>query len=303
MIRIVEVGPRDGLQNEPTTLSTADKLTLIEKLIAAGCPEIEVGAFVHPKLVPQMADSAAVLEGLRGTGDVRFISLVPNLRGLERALVAGARAIAIVTAASESFCQRNIGRSIESSLTEYAAVMAEAKAAGLWVRGYVSTVTHCPYEGRVSPEHAAMIVARVAALGCDEVALGETLGHAVPDDIEQLLEAVLQRVPADRLAGHFHDTNGRALGHVAISLDFGLRCFDGAVGGLGGCPFAPGAAGNLATESLVAWLHSQGHQTGIEAHALAEAGRWLRERLPEERVKVPAPESPHRVLPTALGET
>ena len=195
--------------------------------------------------------------------------------------------MAIFTAASERFCQHNIGRSIADSLTEYATVVAEAKAAGCWVRGYVSTVTHCPYEGEIAPEQAARVAAQVAALGCDEVVLGETLGHATPDDIESLLEAVLARVPARLLAGHYHDTRGMALANVGVSLDFGLTCFDGAVGGVGGCPFAPGAAGNLATERLVSFLHAQGYPTGLDAQALAATGLWLREQLPTAAAATP----------------
>ncbi|WP_309709052.1 hydroxymethylglutaryl-CoA lyase [Armatimonas sp.] len=277
-IRIVEVGPRDGLQNEAVTLSTADKLTLIQKLIAAGCTEIEATAFVHPKLVPQLADAVAVLAGQENTV-ARFSVLVPNQKGLERALAAGARAIAIFTAASESFCEKNIGRSIESSLTEYAEVVKTARQHGCWVRGYVSTVTHCPYEGKIPPEQAAQVIAQVAALGCDEVALGETLGRAVPEEIARLLEKTLLHLPASQLAGHFHDTNGRALEHVDVALGFGLTCFDGAVGGLGGCPFAPGAAGNLATEKLALHLAALGYETGLDAVALTDVGRWLRSRL------------------------
>ena len=279
MIRVVEVGPRDGLQNEPTVLSTADKLTLIQKLLAAGCQEIEVTAFVHPKLIPQLADAAEVLAGLPPSDSARFSVLVPNQKGLERALAAGAKAIAIFTAASESFCQKNIGRSIADSLKEYTAVVATAQRSGCWVRGYVSTVTHCPYEGPVSPEQAARVAEQVAALGCDEIALGETLGRATPDDIARLLEAVVPRVPAAQLAGHFHDTNGRALENVEVALGFGLTCFDSAVAGIGGCPFAPGAEGNLATEKLVARLHSLGHKTNISQEALIETGRWLSAQL------------------------
>ncbi|MCX6366681.1 MAG: hydroxymethylglutaryl-CoA lyase [Armatimonadetes bacterium] len=277
-IRIVEVGPRDGLQNEAVTLATAEKLMLIQKLIAAGCTEIEATAFVHPKLVPQLADATEVMAGL-DRSVARFSVLVPNLKGLERALAAGATAIAIFTAASESFCEKNIGRSIASSLTEYADVVKTARQHGCWVRGYVSTVTQCPYEGKVSPEQAAQVIEQVAALGCDEVALGETLGRAVPEEIASLLEHILPRVPASRLAGHFHDTNGRALEHVDVALGFGLTCFDGAVGGLGGCPFAPGAAGNLATEKLALHLATLGYETGLDTLALSAVGRWLRSRL------------------------
>ena len=287
-VRVVEVGPRDGLQNVPVLLSVTQKIQFVRELLAAGCDEIEVGAFVNPKLVPAMANSGEVLARLSDVPGSRLISLVPNERGLNAALDAGARAIAIFAAASETFSQRNIGRTISESLDEYRRVVSRAKQGGLWVRGYVSTVTHCPYEGKISPSAVVSVARELLEMCCDEVALGETLGRATVDDLAALLDAVLPVVPAEKLAGHFHDTSGRALELVERALERGIRTFDGSTGGLGGCPFAPGAAGNLATETLVARLDELGFDTGIDAEALTLVGARLRETL--EGVEAPRAE-------------
>ncbi|MGC4042754.1 MAG: hydroxymethylglutaryl-CoA lyase [Armatimonas sp.] len=276
-VRIIEVGPRDGLQNEPTIISTADKLDFIAALIEAGCREIEVASFVHPKLVPAMADAAEVVAGLPPTPPHGvFWSLVPNGKGYLRAEEAGARAVAVFAAASETFSQKNIGRSIADSLEEYERVVTLARADGCRVRGYVSTITHCPYEGRISPEVVLSVAERLLAMGCEEVSLGETLGRAEPADIDTLLTQLLPTLPVEKLAGHFHDTGGHAIENVSVALNHGLRAFDSSAAGLGGCPFAPGAAGNVATETLVRFLESQGYSTGIDAGEIAEAGQRLR---------------------------
>lgn len=278
-VRVVEVGPRDGLQNEPVLLSVEQRVAFVNELLAAGCAEIEVGAFVNPKLVPAMAGSGEVLRELGVRADARLIVLVPNERGLNAALDAGAKSIAVFAAASETFSQKNIGRSISESLDEYRRVVARAKQGDLWVRGYVSTVTHCPYEGKISPGAVVSVAQALREMGCDEIALGETLGRATVDDLAALLDAVTLAIPPEMLAGHFHDTSGRALSLVERALEYGIRAFDGSTGGLGGCPFAPGAAGNLATESLVARLHALGYTTGIDAEALALVGARLRKTL------------------------
>jgi hydroxymethylglutaryl-CoA lyase len=290
-VRVVEVGPRDGLQNEIVVLSTEQKLTFIAALQDAGCTEIEVASFVNPKLVPAMADASEVVRGIssppapsNGGDDVVFWCLVPNERGYVRAREAGARAIAVFAAASESFSQKNIGRSVESSLDEYEKVVSQARSEGCQVRGYVSTVTHCPYEGKIAPDAVLAVAEKLFAMGCEEVSLGETLGRATPDDISRLLEILLPTLPVEKLAGHFHDTSGRALENVAVALDFGLRTFDSSAAGLGGCPFAPGAAGNVATESLVQFLHAQGYETGIDSEKIFAAGVWIREILREAAV-------------------
>ena len=296
-VRVVEVGPRDGLQNESAILSTDRKLRYIAELIDAGCRELEVASFVRPEIVPQLADSAEIVRRLSppldkvsgdspiyspivGAEGMVFWSLVPNQRGLERALEAGARSIAVFAAASDSFSKRNIGMGIIDSLAEYEKVVATAKAEGCAVRGYISTVTHCPYEGRVSPVNVSLVADSLQRMGCDEIALGETMGKAHHDEIAQLLDEVLTIVPADRLAGHFHDTGGRALENVGRALEYGLRCFDGSAGGLGGCPFATGSPGNVATEALVRFLHGKGYITGLSAEKIALAGFKLSAVLP-----------------------
>jgi hydroxymethylglutaryl-CoA lyase len=275
-VRIVEVGPRDGLQNEPGIVPTPDKIAFIDRLTDAGCTDIEVASFVRPDRVPQMADAAEVLAGLTSRPGFRYITLVPNAKGLDRALDAGARAIAVFTAASETFNRKNIGKGITESLAEFVEMVPRARTAGLWVRGYVSTAFVCPYEGRITPQQVMPVVAALMKMGVDEVSVGDTLGHAEPDDVSRLTEALLPVLPLPQFAYHLHDTRGTALANVERALTYGIAIFDSSTGGLGGCPFAPGAAGNLATERLVARLHEQGIATGIDHEKVVAAGRWIR---------------------------
>ena len=274
-VRVVEVGPRDGLQNEPTSVPTEVKVRFIEMLADAGLPVVEATAFVSPKWVPQLADAEQVMTQVRKRGGVRYPVLTPNMKGLERALSAGATEIAVFTAASESFCQRNLNRSIEQSLQEYEAVVRAAKDAGCWVRGYVSTALVCPYEGEISPETVKPIVERLLEMGVDEVSLGDTIGAAVPTQVARLTETLLPILPPERFAYHFHNTYGTALANVLTALQQGIFIFDSSAGGLGGCPFAPGAAGNLATEDLVYMLHTMGIQTGVDLAGVVEAARFI----------------------------
>ncbi|HMA16687.1 MAG TPA: hydroxymethylglutaryl-CoA lyase, partial [Kiloniellaceae bacterium] len=253
-VEIVEVGPRDGLQNEPKSLPAAVKVALIESLAAAGCRVVEAGAFVSPKWVPQMADTAAVLAALKRQPGVRYPVLVPNLKGLERALAAGVEEVAVFGAASETFTQRNINCSIAESLERFAPVCDEARAAGLRVRGYVSCVLGCPYEGAVPVARVAEVAASLHAMGCAEVSLGDTIGVGTPLKARAMLEAVAARVPLERLAVHFHDTYGQALANILACLELGVATVDAAVAGLGGCPYAKGASGNVATEDVVYML-------------------------------------------------
>jgi hydroxymethylglutaryl-CoA lyase len=271
-VEIVEVGPRDGLQNEPQSLPAAVKVALIERLAEAGCRVVEAGAFVSPKWVPQMADTAEVLAALRRRPGVRYPVLVPNLKGLERALAAGVEEIAVFGAASETFTQRNINCSIAESLERFAPVCAEALAAGLRVRGYVSCVLGCPYEGAVPVEKVAEVAAALDALGCREISLGDTIGVGTPLKARAMLAAVAERVPLDRLAVHFHDTYGQALANILACLELGVATVDAAVAGLGGCPYAKGASGNVATEDVVYMLNGLGIETGIDLEKLAAAG-------------------------------
>ncbi|WP_432255614.1 hydroxymethylglutaryl-CoA lyase [Limimaricola sp. AA108-03] len=276
-VEIVEVGPRDGLQNEARIIPAADKIALVDRLSACGFARIEVTSFVNPKRVPQMADAAEVLAGIRREPGIRYAALTPNLRGFEAAQEAKAEEVAVFASASEGFSQANIGCSIAESMERFAPVMAAARDAGLPVRGYVSCVTHCPYDGRVAPDAVAEVAARLMDMGCYEISLGETLGRALPEDTSAMLDAVLARVPADKLAGHFHDTSGRALDNVAVCLERGLRVFDASIGGLGGCPFAPGAAGNVATEGLALMLEERGFETGLDRKRLAETAGFAKE--------------------------
>jgi hydroxymethylglutaryl-CoA lyase len=277
-VRVVEVGPRDGLQNEPGFVPTDAKIAFIRRLASAGCRDIEVASFVHPKRVPQMADAAEVIAGLHGLPDlpgVRCIALTPNEKGLERAIASGIRAIAVFTAASETFNQKNIGRSIAASLDDFRALLPAARDAGLWVRGYVSTAFVCPYEGQITPEQVVPVVSALREMGVDEVSVGDTLGHAEPDDVSRLTEALLPILPLEQFAYHLHDTRGTALANVERALTYGVRIFDSSATGLGGCPFAPGAAGNVATERLVRMLHDRGYTTGIDPEKVTEAGQML----------------------------
>ena len=271
----MEVGPRDGLQNEPVIVPTADKITLVDRLSAAGLPVVEVTSFVAPSLVPQLADAEQVLAGITRRPGVRYPVLVPNARGLERAQAAGAREIAVFTAASDAFAQENIGVTIERSLEIYRSVVAEAIAAGMWVRGYVSTALGCPYQGSVDPIAVAEVTEALARMGCSEISIGDTIGVGTPETVAAMLDVVLARIGSDRIALHLHDTAGRALANVAVGLDHGVRVFDSSVAGLGGCPFAPGAPGNLATEALVELLHGRGLRTGVDLDAVRAAGAAL----------------------------
>jgi len=278
-VRIIEVGPRDGLQNEPAPVPLADKIALIEGLAEAGLKTIEAGSFVSPKWVPQMADSAAVLSGLKPLPGVSLPVLVPNAKGLEAALAAGAKEIAVFLAASESFSQRNINCSIEESFQRVAPVVADALAAGVKVRGYLSCVLGCPYEGAISPVVVIALAERLAGLGCYEISFGDTIGVGTAHAAKSLIASAVGALGAGRVAVHFHDTYGQALANVLACLDLGVGAVDSSVAGLGGCPYAKGASGNLATEDLVYMLNGLGVETGVSLDRLAAAGRAICERL------------------------
>jgi hydroxymethylglutaryl-CoA lyase len=275
-VSLYEVGPRDGLQNEATPIDTAAKIRLVDLLSACGFSHIEVTSFVSPKRVPQLADAARVMAGITRRVGVTYAALTPNMQGFEAALAAGADEVAVFASASEGFSLKNINCSIRESLDRFRLVLASAHTAMIPARGYVSCVTDCPYDGPVAPQAVAEVAGALIDLGCHQVSLGDTLGLATPDGIARMLEAVLARLPARRLAGHYHDTAGRALDNIATSLGFGLRCFDAAVGGLGGCPFAPGAKGNVATEAVAAFLAERGYSTGLDPDRLSKAARFAR---------------------------
>ncbi len=281
-VRIVEVGPRDGLQNETAGVSTATKLALIDRLGAAGLREIEATAFVSPKWVPQMADQAEVMRGLVRRPGVAYPVLTPNLKGFEAAVAAGATEVAVFAAASEGFSRRNINCSIDESIDRFAPVLDAAGERRIAVRGYVSCVVACPYDGPTPPAQVARVASRLAALGCHEVSLGDTIGVGTPASVRRMLEAVAAQVPVERLAGHFHDTYGMAVANVQASYEFGLRVFDSSVAGLGGCPYARGATGNVATEDLVYLLRGLGAETGIDLDALVDCGAWISAEIGRE---------------------
>jgi hydroxymethylglutaryl-CoA lyase len=281
-VRIVEVGPRDGLQNEPQPVSTAVKVELIERLAAAGLRSIEATSFVSPKWVPQMADHAQVMAQIRRAPGVVYSALTPNLKGFEGALAAGADEVAVFASASESFSQKNIHCSIAESIARFEPVFAAAKAAGIPVRGYVSCVVACPYEGAVAPGAVAEVARSLFARGCSEISLGDTIGVGTPGRVKAMLKAVAAHVPPEKLAGHFHDTYGQALVNVYAAMEMDVRVFDSAVSGLGGCPYAPGASGNVATEDLVYMLQGMGMETGVNLEKLIEAGAFLCEQLGRE---------------------
>jgi hydroxymethylglutaryl-CoA lyase len=278
-ITVVEVGPRDGLQNERASVSTEDKIELVNRLSASGLPVIEVSAFVSPTWVPQMSDADEVCSRITRRRGTRYMALVPNVRGLERAQRADVTDVAIFAASSETFSRKNINRSIDDSLVNYKAVCDAALAAGMRVRGYLSTAFGCPYEGAVAPEKVATLAARLLDLGVFEVAISDTIGIAHPGQVTQVLDTVLARMPADRIALHFHDTRGTALANVLTALPCGIATFDASVGGLGGCPYAPGAAGNLATEDLIYMLNGLGAETGVSLPALSDASSFIGSRL------------------------
>ncbi|HEY6214844.1 MAG TPA: hydroxymethylglutaryl-CoA lyase [Vicinamibacterales bacterium] len=278
-IAVVEVGPRDGLQNERAHVATADKIEFVNRLSAAGLPVIEVSAFVSPKWVPQMADASEVFAGIVRRPGTRYTALVPNLAGLERAQAAGVAEVAVFAASTETFSRKNINQSIDASLTAYAEVCTRAIAAGLRVRGYLSTAFGCPFEGAVDPRRVAELAARLVAMGVYEVAVSDTIGIAHPGQVPRVLEAVLARVPAAQLALHFHDTRGTALANVLAAMPFGVTTFDASAGGLGGCPYAPGAAGNLATDDLIYMLDGMGIETGVSLTALTEASAFIESKI------------------------
>jgi hydroxymethylglutaryl-CoA lyase len=278
-VTVVEVGPRDGLQNESATVPAADKVRFVEALAAAGLAVVEVTSFVSPQAVPQLADADQVLPAVRRRDGVRYPVLVPNMRGLDRAVAAGADAIAVFTAASEGFARANINMTIAESLAGFAPVIEQALAAGMWTRGYVSTAFGCPYDGAVEPAAVARVAGELAELGCAEVSIGDTIGVARPEQVPAVVDAVAERVPLERAALHLHDTGGRALENVAAGLEAGIRIFDSSAAGLGGCPFAPGAPGNVATEALVRFLGREGCETGVDADAVERAGQAVRARL------------------------
>ena len=274
-VRIVEVGPRDGLQNEKREVPTAIKLALIERLADAGLAAVEATAFVSPKWVPQMADHTEVLERIRRKAGVAYPVLTPNLKGFEAARAAGATEVAIFGAASEAFSKNNINCSIAESLERFRPVAEAARAADIQVRGYISCVAGCPYEGEVAPEKVAEVAAALYAMGCYEVSLGDTIGVGTPAKIQTMIEACARRVPVERLAGHYHDTYGQALANIYASMEFGVATFDTSVAGLGGCPYAAGASGNVATEDVVYLMNGLRIQTGVDLERVVEIGQWI----------------------------
>ena len=278
-VRVVEVGARDGLQNEKTLVPTATKIELIDRLTAAGLPEVEATSFVSPRWIPQLADAEDVLAGIRRKAGVRYPVLVPNERGLQRALAAGVREIAVFTAASDAFAQRNINATVAESLDRLRPVVTEARASGLDVRGYVSTVLGCPYQGEVPLADVVNVTRALHDMGCTEISLGDTIGVGTPARAREMLLACAGAVPMSQLAVHFHDTYGQALANVFACLEAGVRVVDSAVGGLGGCPYAKGASGNLATEDLLYMLQGLGLQTGVDLDAVCDTARWISEAL------------------------
>jgi hydroxymethylglutaryl-CoA lyase len=281
-VRIVEVGPRDGLQNEPGEVPTATKVELIERLADAGLPAVEATAFVSPKWVPQMADHTEVLERIRRKPGVAYPVLTPNLIGLEAARAAGATEVAIFGAASEAFSKRNINCSISESLERFKPLVEEAERSKIKVRGYISCVLGCPYEGEVKPQRVAEVAQALLEMGCYEISLGDTIGVGTPGKAKAMIEACAKRVPMKQLAGHYHDTYGQALANIYASMEMGVGTFDASVAGLGGCPYAAGASGNVATEDVVYMLHGMGIKTGVDLERLVEIGRWISAILKKE---------------------
>ena len=278
-VKMVEVGPRDGLQNEVEIVPAATKVELIERLADCGLPAVEAGAFVSPRWVPQMADSAEVLDAVKRKAGVSYPVLVPNIKGLERALEAGVEEIAVFGAASESFTRKNINCSIAESLERFAPVMELAQERGLKVRGYVSCVLGCPYEGEIAPEAVAQVAEALYRGGCYEISLGDTIGVGTPAKARAMLEAVAGKVPVSDLAVHFHDTYGQALANILTSLEFGVATVDSSLAGLGGCPYAAGASGNVASEDVLYLLEGLGLETGVSLGRLIETAWWVSERL------------------------
>ena len=278
-VRMVEVGPRDGLQNEKTMVPTAVKVELVDRLSDAGLRVVEAASFVSPKWVPQMGDSADVLAGITRKPGVRYAALTPNLKGLEGALAAKADEVAVFGAASESFSQKNINCSIAESLDRFAPVMEQAKAAGVPVRGYVSCVLGCPYEGEIAPKAVAEVAERLFAMGCYEISLGDTIGTGTPTKAQAMIAAVAERVPVEKIAVHFHDTYGQALANILAALQMGVAVVDSSVAGLGGCPYAKGASGNVASEDVLYMLNGLGIESGVDLDRLATTGAWISDLL------------------------
>ncbi|WP_027967489.1 hydroxymethylglutaryl-CoA lyase [Halomonas halocynthiae] len=274
-VRLVEVGPRDGLQNEPDPIATETKLELIERLSAAGIRHIEAASFVSPKWVPQMADHHDVITGLKRRDGVTYSALTPNLKGLEAALACGVEEVAVFGAASESFSQKNINCSVNESLERFAPVLERARQANVRVRGYVSCVLGCPYEGEIAPAKVAEVAKALYDMGCYEVSLGDTIGTGTPLAAKRMIDAVAREIPIDKLAAHFHDTYGQALANLYAVLEQGVAVIDSSVAGLGGCPYAKGASGNAASEDVVYMLNGLGIDTGIDLNALAATGNWI----------------------------
>ena len=274
-VRIVEVGPRDGLQNEKREVPTQTKLELIERLADAGLPAVEATAFVSPKWIPQMADHTEVLERIRRKPGVDYPVLTPNLKGFEAARLAGATEVAIFGAASEAFSKKNINCSIAESLERFRPVADAARNASIKVRGYISCVVGCPYEGEIASQKVAEVAGALHEMGCYEVSLGDTIGVGTPAKIQRMIEACARRVPIGKLAGHYHDTYGQALANIYASLELGVSTFDSSVAGLGGCPYAAGASGNVATEDVVYMLDGLGLQTGVDLDQLVAIGQWI----------------------------
>lgn len=288
-IKMVEVGPRDGLQNEPETISAAIKIELIDRLAAAGVSSIEAGSFVSPKWVPQMADTAEVMAGINRREGVCYSVLVPNIQGLKAALGANADEIAVFAAASETFSQKNVNASIADSLDRFRPVLDAAVKSGIPVRGYVSSVLGCPYEGEVDPGQVTRVAGELLSMGCREISLGDTIGIGTPARAQSLVDAVSEIVPAEKLAAHFHDTYGQALANILAVLERGVAVIDSSVAGLGGCPYANGATGNVASEDVLFMLNGLGIETGVDLDLMAEAGRFISEKLerpPASKVSV-----------------
>lgn len=286
-VRVYEVGPRDGLQNEKAFIPTEAKIALIDLLSQAGFEKIEATSFVSPKWVPQLADAADVMAGIKRCDGVDYSVLTPNLRGFEAAKDANADEVAVFASASEEFSQKNINCSIEESLQRFIPVIAAAQDGSIPVRGYVSCVVECPYSGMVDPVAVRDVAFKMLEMGCYEISLGDTIGRATPDAVLRMLEDVTDFVAPEKLAGHFHDTGGLALENVSVALDMGLRTFDSAVGGLGGCPYAPGAKGNLSTTLLVSLLEERGFHTGIDQNLLSEAEALVASFVKRENQKAP----------------
>ena len=278
-VKLVDVGPRDGLQNEPGTVPTEIKIGLVDRLSDAGLPAVEATSFVSPKWVPQMADAAQVMAGIRRKPGVSYPVLVPNMKGLEGAMAAGVQEIAVFGAATEAFSQRNTNCSIAESFERFATVCRTALDNGLKVRGYISVVLVCPFEGEVAPEAVAAVAQRLIDMGCYEISLGDTVGAGTPGNTQRMIEAVARHIPVEKLGGHYHDTYGQALANILASLEMGVAAFDSSVAGLGGCPYSPGATGNVASEDVLYMLDGLGIETGVSLPKLVEAGEYISDFL------------------------